>query len=181
MAYECANPTILEPLAYVILSLLGLSLSHSATVDRNGAIPKSPLLVYLHQLDFSFNSNFNPWGCLIPLRHTHSHIVHKVFINFVILNNMKFLLSVLAVFAFVAYANCGKARPSNRFEWFSFCFYLIFFLCLCKQGLPQFGPFWPYVPCVYASIYLIIMYTLCGPAKAPGLSIDRRGDFRCLR
>lgn len=129
MAYECANPTILEPLAYVILSLLGLSLSHSATVDRNGAIPKSPLLVHFHQLDFSFNSNFNPWGCLIPLRHTHSHIVHKVFLNFVILNNMKFLLSVLAVFAFVAYANCGKALPSNRFEWFSFCFSLIFFFC----------------------------------------------------
>lgn len=37
-----------------------------------------------------------------------------------------------------------------------FLFFFIFFLCLCKQGLPQFGPFWSYV--LYVHICFDLSY-----------------------
>lgn len=59
---------------------------------------------------------------------------------------MKFLLSVLAVFAFVAYANCGKARPSNRFQFafpggFIFVFLYFFFCAYVSKDCLSLGHF----------------------------------------
>lgn len=87
----------------------------------------TPLLVLL-TIQFSFECRsvrLLSFRCEYIYIYYHIYIYTRVSVNFVILN-MKFILSVLAVFALVAYVSCGKARLLFGFLAFFLYFYSSF-------------------------------------------------------